>query len=96
MRKKVLDQNGLPSCGRIWEVLRNTVVERKLAFLHQHHDGGRNELFSDRTRLKDSLRLDRYTEFEVGLAVALNQENLPSAVDANCKTWDLLGEPSEL
>jgi len=44
----------------------------------------------NRTRLKDRLRLDRHTEFHVCLAIALSQQNLSSAVDAESKTRDLL------
>src|SRR5580704_3543855 len=90
MRKEVLNENGLPSCRGVGKVPRNTVVERELAFLHQHHDGSRNELLPNRTRLKDRLRLDWHGEFHIGLAIALSQQNLPSAVNANSKTRDLL------
>src|SRR5208283_1402425 len=58
MREQIFDEDRLPGCGRVGKVLGNTVVERNLAFLHQHHDGSRNELFANRTRLKDRLWLD--------------------------------------
>src|SRR5215469_2890910 len=90
MRKEIPDENGLPGCGSIGEILGYAVVERELTFLHQHHDGRGNKLLAHRSGLEEGLRLDRHAQLHIGLAVALGQKNLPSAVDAQSKSRDLL------
>ena len=77
MRQQVIDGDFVPCRRRIGHVFLYGVVRLQLAALFQQKDAGRSELLRDRSEAELGFRRVRYLPFQVGVAIAFIQNDLP-------------------
>jgi len=71
-------------------MLSHRIIETNFAIFYQHHHSSCYELFFNRTRLKDRVRLNGYAPFDIRNSITLCLGDFPFGVDTKGQTRDVL------
>jgi len=71
-------------------MLSHRIIETNFAIFYKHHHSSCYELFFNRTRLKDRVRLNGHAPFDIRNSITLCLGDFPFGVDTKGQPRDVL------